>query len=112
MAKAKEPEGIYLRMVPAAGRGPEDRQALHRPGGGAVPCGGDHAAGPWRERQRGGGHSFSPMAGSVDRDIPLHLSRFFPRYRMMDKLSTPVERVYRLADVAREYLSFVYTGNC
>lgn len=49
---------------------------------------------------------------SVDRDIPLHLSRFFPRYRMMDKLSTPVERVYRLADVAREYLSFVYTGNC
>ena len=49
---------------------------------------------------------------SVDRDIPLHLSRFFPRYRMMDKLSTPVERVYRLADVAREYLPFVYTGNC
>lgn len=49
---------------------------------------------------------------SVDRDIPLHLSRFFPRYRMMDKLSTPVERVYRLADVAREYLSFVYMGNC
>ena len=49
---------------------------------------------------------------SVDRDIPLHLSRFFSRYRMMDKLSTPVERVYRLADVAREYLSFVYTGNC
>ena len=31
---------------------------------------------------------------------------------MMDKLSTPVERVYRLADVARESLSFVYTGNC
>ena len=49
---------------------------------------------------------------SVDRDIPLHLSRFFPRYRMTDKLSTPVERVYRLADMAREYLSFVYTGNC
>ena len=49
---------------------------------------------------------------SVERDIPLHLSRFFPRYRMTDKLSTPVERVYRLADMAREYLSFVYTGNC
>ena len=53
MAKAKEPEGIYLRMVPAAGRGPEDRQALHRPGGGAVPCGGDHPAGPRRKRQCG-----------------------------------------------------------
>jgi len=49
---------------------------------------------------------------SVDRNIPLHLSRFFPRYRMMDKTPTLVERVYRLADVAREYLPFVYTGNC
>ena len=44
--------------------------------------------------------------------VPLHLSRFFPRYRMIDKLSTPVERVYHLAGAAREYLSFVYTGNC
>lgn len=49
---------------------------------------------------------------SVDQDIPLHLSQFFPRYRMMDRPPTPVEWVYRLADVAREYLSFVYTGNC
>ena len=49
---------------------------------------------------------------SVDRNIPLHLSRFFPQYRMTDKPPTPVERVYRLADAAREYLFFVYTGNC
>lgn len=49
---------------------------------------------------------------SVDQDIPLHLSRFFPRYRMIDRPPTSVERVYRLADVARTYLSFVYTGNC
>ena len=49
---------------------------------------------------------------SVDRDIPLHLSRFFPRYRMIDRPPTSVERVYRLADVAREHLSFVYAGNC
>lgn len=31
---------------------------------------------------------------------------------MMDKTPALVERVYRLADVAREYLPFVYTGNC
>ena len=49
---------------------------------------------------------------SVDQDIPLHLSRFFPRHRMTDKPPTQVERVYQLADVAREYLSFVYMGNC
>ena len=49
---------------------------------------------------------------SVDQDIPLHLSRFFPRHRMTDKPPTQVERVYQLADVAREYLPFVYMGNC
>ena len=51
------------------------------------------------------------LAG-IRRDIPLHLSRFFPRYNMTDKPPTPVERVYRLADIAREYLEYVYTGNC
>ena len=51
------------------------------------------------------------LAG-IDPDIPLHLSRFFPRYRMTDRSPTPVERVYRLADEARAYLTYVYTGNC
>ncbi len=49
---------------------------------------------------------------SVDPKIPLHLSRFFPRYRMADRPPTPVEEVYRLADEAKTYLSFVYPGNC
>lgn len=31
---------------------------------------------------------------------------------LADKPPISVERVYRLADVAREYLAFVYTGNC
>ena len=51
------------------------------------------------------------LAG-VDPNIPLHLSRFFPRYRMTDRPPTPVERVYHLADEARAYLTYVYTGNC
>ena len=51
------------------------------------------------------------LAG-VNPNIPLHLSRFFPRYRMVDRPPTPVERVYRLADEARAYLPYVYTGNC
>ena len=56
--------------------------------------------------------SLARWLASVDGNIPLHLSRFFPRYRMMNKPPTPVEQVYHLADVAREYLSFVYKGNC
>ena len=49
---------------------------------------------------------------SVNPEIPLHMSRFFPRYRITDKPPTPIAHVYRLADEARAYLSFVYTGNC
>lgn len=49
---------------------------------------------------------------SVSPDIPLHLSRFFPRYQMQDRPPTPVERVYRLAEEARNWLTYVYTGNC
>ena len=49
---------------------------------------------------------------SVSQSIPLHPSRFFPQYKMTDRPPTPVEQVYRLAEAAREYLSYVYTGNC
>ena len=56
--------------------------------------------------------SLAQWLASVDRNIPLNLSRFFPRYRMTNKPPTQVERVYHLADMAREYLSYVYTGNC
>ena len=44
--------------------------------------------------------------------IPLHISRFFPRFHMTDREATDVRRVYRLADIARERLQYVYTGNC
>ena len=44
--------------------------------------------------------------------IPLHISRFFPRFHMTDRHATDVKKVYRLAEVARENLEFVYTGNC
>ena len=48
----------------------------------------------------------------IGREIPLHISRFFPRFKMTDRRATDVSRVYRLADVARERLEYVYTGNC
>jgi pyruvate formate lyase activating enzyme len=44
--------------------------------------------------------------------VPLHVSRFFPRYRMTDRAATPVKTVYALAEAAREKLRYVYTGNC
>ncbi|MDO5574568.1 MAG: AmmeMemoRadiSam system radical SAM enzyme [bacterium] len=53
----------------------------------------------------------SYLAG-IDPDLPLHVSRFFPRYHMQDTEATPVRTIYRLAEVAREYLRYVYEGNC
>ena len=52
------------------------------------------------------------LDGGRGRDIPLHLSRFFPRFHMTDREATDVRLIYRLADVARGILRYVYTGNC
>ena len=46
------------------------------------------------------------------KNIPLHITRFFPRFKMTDRDATDVRKVYRLAEVAREKLEIVYTGNC
>ncbi|WP_026653390.1 AmmeMemoRadiSam system radical SAM enzyme [Butyrivibrio proteoclasticus] len=45
-------------------------------------------------------------------EIPLHISRFFPRFNMTDRDATDVALIYDLADTARENLKYVYTGNC
>ncbi|MBR0171476.1 MAG: AmmeMemoRadiSam system radical SAM enzyme [Lachnospiraceae bacterium] len=52
------------------------------------------------------------LNGGRGREIPYHISRFFPRYRMTDRPATDVPLIYRLADTARAHLSYVYTGNC
>ena len=44
--------------------------------------------------------------------VPLHITRFFPRFHMLDRAATEIRTVNRLADVAREVLQYVYTGNC
>lgn len=43
--------------------------------------------------------------------IPLHITRFFPRYHMRDKEATDVEQLYRLAGIAERFLDKVYVGN-
>jgi len=48
---------------------------------------------------------------SIDPDIPLHLSRFFPRYKYLDAELTPRETIVRLCDTAKKYLKNVFAGN-
>ncbi len=48
----------------------------------------------------------------LSRDIPWHISRFFPAYRMLHVPPTPVERLKRAYEIGREEgLNFVYVGN-
>lgn len=49
---------------------------------------------------------------SINPDIPFHLSRFFPCYKMQYKSPTEVKTIYHLANIAREKLNYVYEGNC
>ena len=52
------------------------------------------------------------MLASISSDIPLHVTRFFPRWRMADVPPTHISVVKRLAEVARRRLHSVLTGNC
>ena len=56
--------------------------------------------------------ALSAWLAGVDPDIPLHISLFFPCYKMLDRPPTPVETVYRLVETAKKHLRFVYSGNC
>jgi pyruvate formate lyase activating enzyme len=47
----------------------------------------------------------------ISPEIPLHISRFFPQYKMLDRPKTPAAVIYELQAVASEYLRHVYTGN-
>lgn len=49
---------------------------------------------------------------SLDPEIPLHATRFFPQWHMTDHGPTPVSTVYELAGVARRHLRHVFVGNC
>ncbi|MBR3349730.1 MAG: AmmeMemoRadiSam system radical SAM enzyme [Solobacterium sp.] len=46
------------------------------------------------------------------RKIPLHISRFFPRFHMNDRPPTSVKLVYELVETAKKHLDYVYPGNC
>ena len=56
--------------------------------------------------------ALSAWVATLSPDIPLHVSKFFPRWNMVDRNETPTWKVHHLADVARRHLHYVYTGNC
>ena len=47
----------------------------------------------------------------ISSDIPLHFSRFFPRYKMEKLESTPAGTLSMAYGIARRFLDYVYIGN-
>ena len=44
-------------------------------------------------------------------EIPLHITRFFPQYHMLDRKSTEIQSLRQLAETAGQYLTNVSLGN-
>ena len=53
----------------------------------------------------------SRWLSSIDRDIVLHLSRFFPNYKMLNMPPTPLNTLEAAKKSALEHLRHVYLGN-
>lgn len=52
----------------------------------------------------------SKFLSSIDKNIPLHLSRYFPNYKMKNQ-PTLVENIMKAKEEAKKYLNYVYVGN-
>ena len=46
-----------------------------------------------------------------NKKIPLHITRFFPMFKLTSKEPTPVGTIMKLVEVAKESLEFVFEGN-
>jgi pyruvate formate lyase activating enzyme len=50
------------------------------------------------------------IAENLGKDVPFHISRYFPRYKMTTNATSP-EIMLELAGIASKILDFVYVGN-
>ena len=53
--------------------------------------------------------NIAKFIASVDKNIPLHLSRYFPRYNLNNP-PTDIENMIKARDIAKKYLNYVYIG--
>lgn len=54
--------------------------------------------------------SLTKWLSQVDKNIPIHFTRYFPSYKMNNP-ATPIEKLQMAYDIGRKYLKFVYVGN-
>ena len=53
----------------------------------------------------------SGLENQYDKKIPLHITRFFPSFKLTDKEPTEISTVMKLVETAKENLEFVFPGN-
>ena len=51
------------------------------------------------------------LDNQYSKKIPLHITRFFPTFKLTDRDATPIQTILRLVEVAKENLEFVFPGN-
>lgn len=54
--------------------------------------------------------SIAKFLGNIDRNIPLHISRYFPRYKLNNS-PTDINFMYNAKEIADKYLNNVHLGN-
>ena len=51
------------------------------------------------------------LENQFNKKIPLHITRFFPAFKLTDREPTPITTIMHLVEVAKENLEFVFPGN-
>lgn len=55
--------------------------------------------------------TISQFIAHIDKNIPWHISRFFPTYKMKDKKNTSLDSLKKAEVIGKKYLKNVYLGN-
>lgn len=55
--------------------------------------------------------ALSEWLAGISPELPLHITRYFPQYKMTDREPTPLTSLQRLAEIAKQRLKHVHLGN-
>jgi len=55
--------------------------------------------------------AIAKFISKIDKNIPWHISRFFPMYKMLNKPVTKIETLEKAYEIGKKYLNYVYIGN-
>lgn len=55
--------------------------------------------------------NISKFIAGIDKNIPWHISRFFPMHKMKNKEPTEIKKLKKAYEIGKKYLQYVYIGN-